>query len=289
MNLGVLCSGNLGLEVLKELIGAYSVVFVGTDKGSSSIISFAEENDLQLYIGNPREGRLLSNFKKLDIDVLISVNYLYLIERDLITLPKILAFNIHGSLLPKYRGRTPHVWSIINGEKVCGITAHVIEEGCDEGDVLEQETISIDEKDTGAIILEKYKQKYYPIIENVLHNISSQTITRTKQDETKATFFGKRTPEDGQIDWNWNKERIYNWVRAQSDPYPGAFSFYQEQKVIIDWVEYTDVGFHQSDPNGKIILVEDGIPFVKTPNGVVKLTKIRPLNSVKLQKDKTLR
>jgi methionyl-tRNA formyltransferase len=213
--------------------------------------------------------------------VLISINYIFLIEKNLIQIPKILAFNIHGSLLPKYRGRTPHVWSIINNEKLTGITAHLIDEGCDTGDIIKQIQIIIENDDTGASILKKYESHYYTIVDNVLDKISKNQLVTIEQDNSKATYFGKRTPDDGLIDWNWHRERIYNWIRAQSFPYPGAFTFYMNDKVIIDWIEFDDNGFDINIPNGTIVSIN---PIrVKTPNGLVKITKMRnSINKISL-------
>ena len=92
-----------------------------------------------------------------------------------------------------------------------------------------------------------------------------------KQDISKATYFGKRTPEDGQINWDWQKERIRNWVRAQANPYPGAFTFLNDNKIIINKIEYSDLGFQDTMDNGLVVAVIDGTPYVKTQNGVVKL------------------
>src|SRR5690554_5519746 len=148
MSLGVLCSGNLGFQILLKLFEAHPINFVFTDSKSDRIIKFCKENKLSLFKGNPRRGRAKEFIAKNECDILISINYLFLIERDVINMGKKLAFNIHGSLLPKYRGRTPHVWSIINGEKYTGTTAHLIDEGCDTGDILEQVKIPIEESDT---------------------------------------------------------------------------------------------------------------------------------------------
>jgi methionyl-tRNA formyltransferase len=184
-----------------------------------------------------------------------------------------MAFNIHGSLLPKYRGRTPHVWSIINNEKLTGITAHLIDVGCDTGDIIEQCQIKIKSNDTGASILKKFENKYYDLVESVLSKIITNQLVTVPQDNSKATYFGKRTPVDGLIDWAWHRERIYNWVRAQAFPYPGAFTYYLSNKVIIDWIELDDYGFDSTIPNGTIVS-KDPIR-VKTPNGLVKIIKVR--------------
>src|SRR5690606_33504394 len=101
--------------------------------------------------------------------------YLFIIDKKIIDLATSIAFNIHGSLLPKYRGRTPHVWSIINNEKFTGITAHIIDEGCDTGDIIEQVKIKISKSDTGASLLEKYNLLYLPLIRSVLEKIQTNS------------------------------------------------------------------------------------------------------------------
>jgi methionyl-tRNA formyltransferase len=205
--------------------------------------------------------------------LILSVNYLFIIESDVINLSKY-AINLHGSLLPKYRGRTPHVWAIINNEVETGITAHFIDEKCDTGDIIFQKIIEIKIQDTGASILKKYEEVYPGMIIEILNRIKSGSLKRVKQDETKATFFEKRTPLDGQINWNWHKERIYNWIRAQSYPYPGAYTYYNNEKVIIDEVAFSDFGYSQSFING-LILNDHPTIIVKTPNGAVELRVIR--------------
>jgi len=244
-----------------------------TDNNSQDIINACNEYNYPIFTGNPRNGKSQKFVEGKNIDVLISINYLFIIEEDLINLPKRLAFNIHGSLLPKYRGRTPHIWAIINNDKEAGITAHIIDKGCDTGDIIEQISVPINYYDTGAEILDKYKQLYIPLIDSVLQKIKDNTIQLISQENQNSTYFGKRSPKDGKIDWNWQKERIRNWIRAQSYPYPGAFSFYNEEKVIIDEIEFKDFGFNYEMTNG--LILSNKPLLIKTPNGVVEIKKIR--------------
>lgn len=276
MRIGLLVSGNLGFIVLEYMIPLYHIEFVMTDKKSNAIIDFCLSNNVPCFAGNPRNGNALTFFANKSVDVIISVNYLFIIEKNIIELPTLLAFNVHGSLLPKYRGRTPHVWSIINNEKHTGITAHKIDEGCDTGDIIEQIKIEITDKDTGASILNKYAQQYIPLIESVLFKIKNDSVVYLKQNDIEATYFGVRTADDGKIDWDWQKERIYNWIRAQANPYPGAFSFYENEKIIIDEIVFSNYGFNAEMPNG-LILSEKPL-LVKASNGVVELTIVRNEN-----------
>lgn len=275
MRLGVLASGDLGYRLLKHLLDnqQHQLVFVFTDKKAAPIYDLANTHQIPVFSGNPRKGRSNDFTKDKPIEVLLSINYIYLIESDLINLPDKIAVNVHGSLLPKYRGRTPHVWAIINNEDETGITAHEIDEGCDTGDILKQVRIPIAGNDTGAKILEKFNNHYPKLIDEVLEEIEKDNIVPQPQNHDLATYFNKRTPADGRINWNWQKERIRNWVRAQAYPYPGAFTYCRDEKLIVDEVQFDDWGFHQDIPNGLILTTE---PLrVKCPNGVLRLTKLR--------------
>jgi len=279
MNLALFVSGGLGFKVLDHLKESkHSIRCVFTDSNSESIIEKANDNRLPIFIGNPRNDRALRFIDAYEIDIILSVNYLFLIERLLFSKAK-LAINIHGSLLPKYRGRTPHVWAIINNESKTGVTAHLIDDGCDTGDIVKQKEVIIDDSDTGADILEKFNKLYVPLVDEILSDFERGKIKPLPQNNKNATFFGKRTPHDGRINWGWQKERIRNWVRAQAYPYPGAFTFYEglDEKVIIDEVVFSDRGFNETDRNGLIVSLN---PIcVKTPNGVLELRNIRNLKS----------
>lgn len=273
-SIGLLCSGELGLNTLKILAQNFMPQFIFTDKNSVGIIDFAKNSSIPVFIGNPRKNEPVSFLNRFKTDVIFSVNYLFIVGENILQHPGLYAINLHGSLLPKYRGRTPHVWAIINGEKETGVTAHIMEKGFDTGDIVLQKEIKIREDFTGTDIIDEYKRIYPELILELTGQIENGKIKRIKQDNSKATYFGKRTPEDGQINWNWQKERIYNWVRAQAYPYPGAFTLFNNQKIIIDKINFTDYGFDNEMPNGLILKNETAI-LVKTPNGVVELTQIR--------------
>lgn len=276
LSIGVLASGNLGLSTLQDIKNQYPISFVLTDKKSQGIIDYCEDSGIPIYAGKPNNSSAIEFYKKFNIDVIISVNYLFIIEPELIEHSNVLTFNLHGSLLPKYRGRTPHVWSIINNEKECGITAHKIDAGCDTGDIIKQVIVPIEENDTGAHILHKYAELYYPIIESVLEDVSSNNLKYTSQNNDLATYYGKRTPEDGRIDWNWEKERIRNWIRAQATPYPGAFTILHGSKIIIDKVSFSDFGYTFELENGSILQTSPNL-IVKTPNGAIQIDQLREI------------
>ncbi len=275
----IICvSGNLGNVVLRNLIKKnlpISAVF--TDKSSDTIIATSHEYSLNCFIGNPRQGKATKwlDENKITFKHLLSINYLFILEEDIIKRVSGYPINFHGSLLPKYRGRTPHVWAIINGETEAGVTAHIINTQCDDGDIVEQIKVPISDNDTGASVLSKYNDLYPSMVDEVVRRIEDMSIQTTPQDKTKATYFSKRTPVDGLINWEWQKERIRNWVRAQAHPYPGAFTFLDDHKIIVHEIKYSDFGYCDSVENGTIIGFENDKPIVKTQNGAILLNQIK--------------
>lgn len=276
MRIGILTSGGLGYNVLSALFKKIETpVFIASDSNSMLITELAKQNDVPVFNGNPRGGQLVDFLKEhqIETDLILSINYLFILDQKLIDyLP--LAINIHGSLLPKYRGRTPHVWSIINGESKTGVTAHIIDADCDSGDVVDQIVVPIGKDDTGSGILKKFEEVYPELLLSAIEKVHTDRLKKIKQDDSKATYYGKRTPDDGLINWNWHKERIRNWVRAQADPYPGAFCWLNGEKVIIDKVKYSDLGFSNTVDNGTILDNTEN-PIIKCPNGAVELTHVR--------------
>jgi len=276
MKVAFLVSGALGESVLKYFINKLNVEFVLTDNNSNGIIELCKKFDTPFFAGNPRSSKIDNFISNLECDVIASVNYLFLIDKKIIQIAKGLCFNIHGSLLPKYRGRTPHVWAIINGEKQTGVTAHIIDEGCDTGAIIKQVQVNIDKDDTGADILNKYRDLYIPLIDFVLKSFIEDKIELEFQNESKATYFGKRTPDDGRINWDWSVDRIINWIRAQAHPYPGAFSYHNNNKIIIDKASPSDFGFNFQVPNGTIL--SDNPLVIKCATGALQIDTIRNKN-----------
>lgn len=279
LKLGLLVSGRLGAICLKKIYPHYTIEFVFTNTLSKEIVLFCNKNNIPVFIGNPTSNSFLKAVENKKIEVLFSINYLFIIDEALIKLPSKYAINIHGSLLPKYRGRTPHIWSIINNEQFTGITVHKMVKEVDAGAIAEQVKIPIATTDTGGKVLKKFEKLYPKLILKTLSKVKKKTIYFKAQNESTATYFEKRTPEDGLINWNWQKEQVYNWIRALSKPYPGAFSFYKKTKVVIHALRFSDMGYLYSMKNGLILKVTTKSLFIKTSNGVVELYKIENFNT----------
>lgn len=275
----VCVSGKLGFIVLNHLLqNKIEIVVVMTDSHSTEIIEECERMQLACFVGNPRQSRanrwLADN--QIKFNHLLSINYLFLLEEDVLNNLAGYAINFHGSLLPKYRGRTPHVWAIINGEKQSGITAHLMNAKCDDGNIVKQIFVPIDDEDTGASLLQKYNEKYPLLVDEVINDLEKGSLIAFKQNAQEATYYSKRVPEDGRINWDWQKERIRNWVRAQAYPYPGAFAFFNGIKITINKVEYNPSGYTDTMTNGTVIAVIKEGPVVKVQNGAILLKEMVP-------------
>lgn len=274
----VCASASYGYTVVNALYNkGLDIACILTNKKSEDIIKLAEQNGIPFFAGNPREGKAYKwiTQQRLEFDSILSVNYLFILEGDVLSLAKKYAVNIHGSLLPRYRGRTPTVWAVINGEKEVGVTAHLMNEKCDDGDIIKQEILTIGPDETAGQVDDRFFEMYPGFVASVIDDIEQGNLQTKKQDNRQATYFGRRTPDMGEINWDWQKERIHNWVRAQAQPwFPGAFTFKDEDKIIINKISFSDFGFNYEQKDGLVLTIEGGKPIVKTPNGAVKLEEI---------------
>lgn len=279
MKITLMISGGLGARMLREIYPVHEVVAVFTDSGSEDILMQCKEKGIPFFTGNPRKGRATGFIRSASCETLLSVNYLFLVEEDVIGLASRIAVNVHGSLLPRYRGRTPHVWAIINGETSAGITAHQLTKEMDAGGILSQKEIPITSEMTGAELLSLYNEEYPYLIMALLDDLAKGDIEPTPQNEEEASYFPKRTPADGGLNWSWSKERIKNWVRAQAPPYPGAFCFHNNKEIKINRVSFSTCGFRHEQTNGTVLMKRNETLTVKTPDGAVCLHLNNPSDS----------
>jgi len=170
-------------------------------------------------------------------DLILSFYYRSMISEEILNIPRLGAFNMHGSLLPKYRGRAPINWAVLHGEKSTGVTLHHMVKQADAGDIVEQEAVPIGPDDTARDVFDRCVKAARVVLERQIDALTQGTAPRRKQDESQATYFGGRTPEDGRIDWTAGAEKIYNLIRAVTQPYPGAFTDVDGKKLFIWWAK----------------------------------------------------
>jgi methionyl-tRNA formyltransferase len=166
-------------------------------------------------------------------DLILVAGWYYLVPRELRDIAPKGAIGLHGSLLPKYRGGAPLVWSIINGEKEGGISMFYLDDGVDTGDIIGQKTFSIKDDETIADVLIKLNKAAEQLLEEFLPLLAQDKAPRITQNHAEATVYPQRRPEDGKIDWSQSAKQIRDFIRAQTRPYPGAFTKIAGKKVII--------------------------------------------------------
>jgi methionyl-tRNA formyltransferase len=166
-------------------------------------------------------------------DTLVSSDWRTWVAPDLYKLATYGAVNVHDALLPRYGGFAPLNWALINGEQEVGVTAHFMNEEFDMGDIVLQRRVPVGANDTATDLFRKTIGLFAPITLEALRMIGSGRTDWTKQDPAEATFFHKRSAEDSRIDWKQSAASIANLVRAQSDPYPNAFTYHGEQRIRV--------------------------------------------------------
>jgi methionyl-tRNA formyltransferase len=165
-----------------------------------------------------------SRIRTMAPDIIFSFSFRNMIREEILQIPRLGAFNMHESLLPKYRGRSPINWAVLHGERETGATLHHMESRIDAGDIVDQQAVPIGPDDTAFEVFTKVTIAAREVLERQIDAIKTGTAPRIQQDESKATTFGGRKPEYGRIDWTQGAESIYNLIRAATHPYPGAFT-----------------------------------------------------------------
>lgn len=175
----------------------------------------------------------LSEVKKLSPDLLLVAGWYYMVGRELRATAPLGAVGLHGSLLPKYRGGAPLVWTMIHGENKGGLSLFYLDDGVDTGDIIGQESFPIEENETIAHALAKMEDAAASLLGAYLPLLATGRAPRIPQDHNQATIFPQRTPNDGEIDWNKSPTEIRAFIRAQTRPYPGAYTRIGGKKVIL--------------------------------------------------------
>ncbi|HWA87039.1 MAG TPA: formyltransferase [Opitutus sp.] len=157
-------------------------------------------------------------------ELILSVYYRNMIGTKILALPRLGAWNLHGSLLPKYRGRAPINWAVLHGESRIGMTLHRMVKSADAGAIVDQDGVELGPRDTAEQAFRKVLPCARRVLARQIDALLAGTARETPQDEAQATYFGGRKPEDGRIDWTQTSRQIFNLVRAVTDPYPGAFT-----------------------------------------------------------------
>lgn len=287
MRIVLLCAtqrGYLFLKKLTELLPQCQLV----------VFSFREEPWEPAFLGDIRELTMASGgelyettqvgssrwsmfWDSASIDLMFVISWRYMIPAIVYRKPHLGTFVFHDSLLPEYRGFTPTVWAMINGETHTGVTLFEIADEVDSGDIIDQRAIHISTYDTIAVVMERVTHAYLDMLERNLGKLMDGSAPRHPQEHARATYTCKRTPYDNRIDWTASSRSIYNLIRAVSAPYPGAYTYLSGQKLRV-WaaVELADVHRYVGRIAGRVIEHHPGEgSVVLTGDGALLLTQVQ--------------
>jgi methionyl-tRNA formyltransferase len=210
--------------------------------------------------GMMNDPALLAQVQMWKPDLILVVGWYHMVPkaiRDIVP-----AAGMHASLLPDYSGGAPLVWAIINDEKKTGMTFFMLEDGVDSGPVIGQAEVPIHFEDTIATLYARAEEAGLLLLEEHLPKIASGKAIYTPQDDSKRRVMPQRSREDGKIDWRWPSRQIYNFVRAQTRPYPGAFTYWKRQEITIWKGSLSGVADENNYPDGAIVRSALGVSDV---------------------------
>jgi methionyl-tRNA formyltransferase len=233
---------DVGVNCLKALLGAgiqIDLVVTHQDDPNEnvwfgSVVKLCEDQQIP-YI-TPDANQLMDlvpQLQKLAPDYLFSFYYRHMIPAELLACAKIGALNMHGSLLPKFRGRAPVNWAILHGATETGATLHMMEIKPDAGDIVGQSAVSIEPNETAADVFAKVSQAAITVMRQILPELVQGHIPKKPNNLALGSYFGGRKPADGEILWRQTAQQVHNLVRAVAPPYPGAFTDWQGQRKIV--------------------------------------------------------
>jgi len=243
MRVVLLCATRRGLLFLEKLVELLP-------KCNLTVLSFREEEIEPPFMDSIRELSLASNGKffeckrvesksmanlweSKDIDLMFVVSWRYIIPASIFDRPRLGTYVFHDSLLPRYRGFSPTVWSMINGENHTGVTLFQMAEDVDSGDIIDQQPIWISPDNTISEVMESVTQVYLDLLEENLPALLNGTAPSYPQDDGCATYTSRRFLKDNLIDWAGSSKSIYNLIRAVSEPFTGAFTHLSGKKMQI--------------------------------------------------------
>ncbi|GAB5606192.1 formyltransferase [Sideroxyarcus sp. TK5] len=269
---------NVGFRCLNVLLAhGVEVVLVVTHRNNpneniwfDSVQNLAELHGIPTITpDNPNTPEVIAQIKALQPDFYFSFYYREMLKPELLAIPSRGALNMHGSLLPKYRGRVPVNWAIIHGETETGATLHYMTEKPDNGDIVAQQAVPILPDDTAHEVFLKVTVAAEMALNSVLPALLAGKAPRTKQDLSKGGYFGGRKPQDGEIDWAQSAQNIHNLVRAVAPPYPGATTTLLSKPMRI-----LQTLMVQGATSGKAAFyVRDGKAYARCGSGMLRVVR----------------
>lgn len=256
----------VGVFTLDEAAGRRAVAF-------RSFAPFADSG-VPVYFG---DGTLAADdataMRELAPDLIYEIGWSQLLPPDILAIPSAAAVGMHCSLLPKHRGRAPIPWSIIFGLQRSGMTLFHLSTGADRGDIIGQAEFAIGSDDTAGDVYGKSVQAAVSLVETYHPMLANGTSPRIPQDLRRSDSWPRRTPQDGLIDWEMSAVRLYDWVRALTHPFPGAFTYWGDRKVFVWKAQSTDGNY--AEPSGTVVGTRSDRIVVTSGQGALAITSLQ--------------
>jgi methionyl-tRNA formyltransferase len=226
------------LETLLAMGAPIAAMFTHRDDPHEEIwwrscADLAKRHAVPVFFAEEIDDGWIARIAALNPAVTYSFFYRNLLPQRLLDCARLGAYNLHGALLPKYRGRASVNWVLVNGESRTGVTLHHMVTRADAGDIVAQRAVNIEDSDTALTLYRKLVPLGAELIRQYHPLIVAGCAPRHAQDLAAGSYFGRRRPEDGRIDWRWPARRIFNLVRAVTHPYPGATCMLGGRKLFI--------------------------------------------------------
>ncbi len=287
---------NAGYEIIKVVTNPDRPQGRGMKLKISPVKEFALEKGLDVVQPEKvkKNEEFIDSIRTLNPDIICVVAYGKILPKEILEIPKLGCINVHGSLLPKYRGAAPIQWAVLNGDKETGITTMYMDEGMDTGDMILKEKVEIGENETTGELWDRLSKLGGRLLVKTLQQIENGTAPREKQGEnfTVAPMLDKKMAK---IDWeNKNAKEIKNLVRGLN-PIMGAYTFLNGKKIKfwkVDVAKSNEIMFGNDSPlrNGTVLVSDqrDGL-FIKTKDGILKVLEIQGENAKRMQINDFLR
>lgn len=271
--------GQVCIEQLSKLGADVQAVYT---KPKSSDISdqvdlkpTTETYDIPLdRVESVNTGAVKSEIKEIEPELLFVIGWSQLVDSEILCLSSVASLGMHPAPLPRGRGRAPLAWSIIKGLDQTALSFFHLTEEPDAGDIVGQESISIKKEDDASTLYNKVIDAGKTLIQQYYPEFESGNIPRKPQDDSKATWWPKREPHHGLINWNKTSTEVYDWIRGQTRPYPGAFSYIGDTKVTVWSARPSEKEYICAAP-GKIIQVREDSLEIATWESTIEITEVQ--------------
>ncbi len=240
-----------------------------------SVAERARAAELPLLVpGSVNDPETVRALAALAPDLILSAYFRELLKPEVLALARRAALNLHGSLLPRYRGRCPVNWVLVHGERETGVTLHHMEARPDRGDIVAQRVVPIADDDTALALNRKLGDAARLLLRETFPQLVAGTAPRIPQDHARASYFGGRRPDDGRLAWNRPARDLYNLVRAVTHPYPGAFTTAGDRRLYV-W-DARPLAGPDDRPPGEVLGVRAGEGIaVAAGQGVLLLRRVQ--------------